>query len=431
MDSGQRSSGEAQGPDATSGKDGKLATLFTPRIAERITRLGTETAFAVSAEAAAFGAEGHTIYPFHLGDLNIPTPSNVVEASFKAIRDGKTGYCPNAGIPQLRAALASDINASHGLSYSAENVAIQPGGKPVIGKFMLALMNPGDEVLYPNPGYPIYESQIEFHGGVAVPYGYLEAEHGFVIDLEALEAAITPRTRLLVLNDLQNPMGAECSVAERERLAELVLRHDLTVLCDEAYFDIRYEGASASLASLPGMVERSVILYTFSKKFAMTGWRLGAAIGPREVIEVIAKLNTNDESCPNHFIQYGAVEGLTGDDSGPRQILSILKDRRDAAVRILNESPGIRCYRPNATFYLFPNVTTAMANMGFTEVEDFRRAVLHETGVSVCSRVHFGRPQPGEAEQYVRLAYSGIDTPQIVEGLGLLKAYLQGGKSHA
>jgi aspartate/methionine/tyrosine aminotransferase len=430
MDSGQRSSDETQGPDSTAGKDGKVATLFAPRIAERITRLGTETAFAVSAEAAAFGAEGHTIYPFHLGDLNIPTPSNVVEASFKAIRDGKTGYCPNAGIPQLRAALAADINASHGLSYSAENVAVQPGGKPVIGKFMLALMNPGDEVLYPNPGYPIYESQIELHGGVAVPYGYLEAEHGFVIDLEALEAAITPRTRLLVLNDLQNPMGAECSAAEREHLAELVLRHDLTVLCDEAYFDIRYEGASASLASLPGMVERSVILYTFSKKFAMTGWRLGAAIGPREVIEVIAKLNTNDESCPNHFIQYGAVEGLTGDQSGPRQILSILKERRDTAVRTLNESPGIRCYTPNATFYLFPNVTAAMANKGFTEVEDFRRAVLHETGVSVCSRVHFGRPQAGEAEQYVRLAYSGIDTPQIVEGLGLLKAYLQGGKNH-
>jgi aspartate/methionine/tyrosine aminotransferase len=165
------------------------ATPVGPRIAERIAHLGTETAFAVSAEAAAFGAQGNRVYPFHLGDLNIPTPDNVVEASFKAIRDGKTGYCPNAGIPELRAALAADVSASHGISYSAENVAIEPGGKPVIGKFMLALMNPGDEVLYPNPGYPIYESQIEFNGGVAVPYGYFEGEHGFVIDLEALEAA--------------------------------------------------------------------------------------------------------------------------------------------------------------------------------------------------------------------------------------------------
>jgi aspartate/methionine/tyrosine aminotransferase len=425
MDSGQRSSDETQGPDSTAQKDHQATTLVGPRIAERIARLGTETAFAVSAEAAA--AKGNRVYPFHLGDLNIPTPRNVVEASFKAIKDGKTGYCPNAGIPELRAAVAADISASHGLSYGAENVAIEPGGKPVIGKFMLALMNPGDEVLYPNPGYPIYESQIEFNGGVAVPYSYLEGEHGFVIDLDALEAAITPRTRLLVLNDLQNPMGAECSAAELAHVAEIALRHDLTVLCDEAYFDIRYSGTSASLASLPGMAERSVILYTFSKKFAMTGWRLGAAIGPREVIDVIVKLNVNDESCPNHFIQYGAVEGLTGDQSGPRRIIFILEERRDAAVRILNETPGIRCYKPNATFYLFPNVTGAMANLGLTDVEDFRRAVLHETGVSVCSRVHFGRPQPGEAEQYVRLAYSGIDTPQIVEGLGRLKAYLAGG----
>ena len=428
MNRGQRTSSQARA--------GGLVAAFElavqkgePRVAKRIARLGTETAFAVSAEAAAFAAEGNEVYPFHLGDLNLPTPTNIVEASLKAIKDGMTGYCPNAGIPALRSALAADVNASHGTTYSAENIAIQPGGKPVIGKFILALMNPGDEVLYPNPGYPIYESQIEFHGGVAVPYGFLEGEHGFVIDLDAFEAAITPRTRLLVLNDLQNPMGAECTTAELRHLAELVLRHDLTVLCDEAYFDIRYSGASASLASLPGMAERSVILYTFSKKFAMTGWRLGAAIGPREIIEVIAKLNVNDESCPNHFIQYGAVEGLTGDQSGPRQIISILKERRDVAARILNEIPGIRCYTPNATFYLFPNVTGVMANKGFTDVEDFRRAVLHETGVSVCSRGHFGRPQTGQSEQYVRLAYSGIDTPQIVEGRGRLKAYLAGGQS--
>jgi len=406
------------------GGNGNAGRGGGPRIANRIVRLGSETAFAVSAEAAAFAAEGNTVYPFHLGDLNIPTPANIVEASFKAIRDGKTGYCPNAGIPELRAALAEDLNRSHATSYELENVAVQPGGKPVIGKFILTLMNPGDEVLYPNPGYPIYESQIEFHGGVAVPYSFLEGEQGFAIDLDALEAAITPKTRLLILNDLQNPLGAECSPEELARLAEVALRHDLTVLCDEAYFDIRYAGASQSLASLPGMADRCVVLYTFSKKFAMTGWRLGAAIGPRRVIEVIAKLNVNDESCPNHFIQYGAVEGLLGDQSGPRHILSVLKERRDAAVELLNETPGISCYRPNATFYLFPNVTGAMALKGFTDVEDFRRAVLHNTGVSVCSRVHFGRPLPGESEQYVRLAYSGIDTAQIVDGLTRLKTYL-------
>jgi aspartate/methionine/tyrosine aminotransferase len=401
------------------------------RIAERIARLGTETAFAVSAEAAAFAAKGNDVYAFHLGDLNIPTPANIVEAAFKAIADGKTGYCPNAGIPELRAAVAADVGASHDLSYAMENVAIEPGGKPVIGKFILALMNPGDEVLYPNPGYPIYESQIEFHGGVAKPYGYLEEDDGFAIDLEALAAAITPRTRLLIVNDLQNPMGAEASPAELARLAELAVKHDLFVLCDEAYFNIRYAGRSRSLASLPGMAERSVILYTFSKKFAMTGWRLGAAVGPREVIDVIAKLNVNDESCPNHFVQYGALEGLTGDQSGPEHIVAVLRERRDTAVALLNEMPGVRCYRPTATFYLFPNVTEAMRRMGLTDVETFRRVVLHDTGVSVCSRVHFGRRQPDEREQYVRLAYSGIDTPRIVEGLNRLKTYLTGGQSRA
>ena len=408
-----------------------MKTVARARIAERIARLGTETAFAVSAEAAAFAAKGHDVFPFHLGDLNIPTPNNVVEAAFKAIRDGKTGYCPNAGIPQLRDAVAADVSASHGLTYAAENVAIQPGGKPVIGKFMLTLMNRGDEVLYPNPGYPIYESQIEFHGGVAVPYGYLEDDDGFVIDFEALEAAVTPRTRLLVFNNLQNPLGAESSPAELARLADLAIEHDLVVLCDEAYFDIRYGGKSRSLASLPGMAERSVILYTFSKKFAMTGWRLGAAIGPRDIIDVFAKLNVNDESCSNHFIQYGALEGLTGDQSGPEHIVAVLRERRDAAVELLNETPGIRCYRPNATFYLFANVTGAMQRMGLTDVEAFRRTVLHDTGVAVCSRVHFGRPRPDEREQYVRLAYSGIDTPRIVEGLERLKTYLIGDQGRA
>src|SRR5208337_1899936 len=158
------------------------------RIADRISRLGSETAFAVSAEAAAFAAQGNTVYPFHLGDLNVPTPEDVMGAAIKAMRDGKTGYCPTAGIPQLREAVAANVSAARGVPYTLENVAIQPGGKPVIGKFFQALMNPGDEVLYPNPGYPIYESQIEYHGGVAVPYSFLESEHGFAIDLEGLEA---------------------------------------------------------------------------------------------------------------------------------------------------------------------------------------------------------------------------------------------------
>ena len=211
-----------------------MKAVARTRIAERIAHLGTETAFAVSAEAAAFAAAGNEVYAFHLGDLDLATPGNVVEASFEAIRAGKTGYCPNAGIPELREALAADVSVSHGVDYAAENVVIEPGGKPVIGKFILALMNPGDEVLYPNPGYPIYESQIEFHGGIAVPYGYREGERDFALDLEALEAAVTPRTRLLIVNDLQNPMGAECSAEERARLAseesEVHLRQEVARL---------------------------------------------------------------------------------------------------------------------------------------------------------------------------------------------------------
>ena len=394
-------------------------------LAKRVDQLGTETAFAVSAEAAAFAAQGNKVYPFHLGDLNLKTPVNVLEAGIKAMRDGHTNYCPNAGVARLRELLAEDIGTNRNVEYSMENVAIQPGGKPTIGKFIMALMNPGDEVLYPNPGYPIYESQIEFHGGAAVPYGYVEGKDNFDIDMDMIEKGITPKTKLLILNDLQNPTGAECSMGEMEKLAGIVSKHNLFVLCDEAYFDIRYEGKSRSFASLPGMAERSVILYTFSKKFAMTGWRLGATIGPKEIIDVIAKLNVNDESCPNHFIQYGAMEGLTGDQTEARQILATLKERRDTAVDILNSIDGIHCFRPNATFYLFPNVTGAMQKKGLADYDDFRRTVLRETGVSFCTRLHFGRPLSGEKNFYIRLAYSGIDISEIKEGLKKFKAFIE------
>lgn len=395
------------------------------KIADRISKLGTETAFAVSAEAAAFAAQGNTVYPFHLGDINLITPANVRDAAVKAMQDGKTGYCPNTGIPQLRETLADDVGKARQLDYSLENVVIQPGGKPTIGKFLLALMNPGDEVLYPTPGYPIYESQIEFHGGIAKPYRYVEGTEDFEIDLDMLSAQITPQTRLLVLNDLQNPTGAECTAGQLEKLAQLAIEHDLYVLCDEAYFDIRYSGQTTSLASLPGMKDRCVILYTFSKKFAMTGWRLGATIGPREVIDVIAKLNVNDESCANHFIQYGALEGLTGDQTEVEQNLKVLEKRRDLAVDLLNDIQGVRCFRPNATFYLFANVTGAMQQKGLTNVDQFRQLILHSTGVSVCTRNHFGRPVEGESDYYIRLAYSGINAADIEKGLSRFKGFIE------
>ena len=402
-----------------------MSTPSTGPLAERVSRLGTETAFAVSAEANDWKALGHTVYPFHLGDLDLPTPRTIVDHAEWAIRAGKTGYCPNAGIPELREALADELSATHGLTYAPENVAVQPGGKPVIEKFLLTLMDPGDEVLYPSPGFPIYESQIEFLGGVAVPYGFVPGEHDFLLDFDAIEAAITPRTKLLIFNNLHNPTGAESPDAEIEALAELARRHDLCVLSDEAYWDVRYSGRSKSIASLPGMAERTVILYTFSKKYAMTGWRLGAAIGPKELIAPIAVLNVNQESCTTHFIQHAGVEALTGDQSGAEEIMRVLKERRDVAVDLLREVPGVTCYRPEATFYLFPDVTGLMERKGLESYDQLRRAALEETGVSFCTRLHFGRALPGEERRYVRLAYSGISTDLIREGLGKLKEWAQ------
>ncbi|NQU63652.1 MAG: aminotransferase class I/II-fold pyridoxal phosphate-dependent enzyme [SAR324 cluster bacterium] len=394
------------------------------KIAERMSRLGTETAFAVGAEAAELAKTGIKIYPFHLGDMNIITPQNIRIAAGKALEGGKTGYCPNAGIPELREALAKNVGAARGLDLSFENVTVQPGGKPVIGKFIQVLMEIGDEVLYPNPGYPIYESQIDYHGGKSVPYSFKETDTGFELDIDQIEGLITPRTRILIFNNYQNPSSASASAQEMERLADLCLKHDLWVLADEAYFDMQYEGKGQSITSLPGMSQRSVILYTFSKKFAMTGWRLGAALGPEEIISYISKINTNDESCSNHFIQWAAIEALQGDQSGSKKILEILKERRDTAVDLLNSMPGVRTHRPDCTFYLYPNVTEAMGNIGISDVEEFRKLVLYKTGVSFCTRKHFGTPQAGETDHYIRLAYSGIDSGEIREGLEKMKTFL-------
>jgi aspartate/methionine/tyrosine aminotransferase len=395
------------------------------QLASRLERLGTETAFAVSAAAADWAAKGNKVYPFHLGDLNLATPSNIVAAMNDAIAAGRTGYCAAAGIAGLREALAADVGSRRGLALSADNVVVQPGGKPVIGKFVQAVMEPGDEVLYPNPGYPIYESQIEYHGGTAVPYRYVETPTGFALDMDYLASRITPRTRALIYNDLQNPLSAESSAAEMAAVAELAQRHDLWVLSDEAYFEMRYSGSSRSIVSLPGMAERSVILYTFSKKYAMTGWRLGAAIAPAPLAGVLAKLNTNDESCTTHFVQFAGLEALTGDDREARAMIDVLRHRRDTAVAGVNAIDGFHTACPEATFYLFVNVTAAMAAKGFVDVGDFATAALRHTGVSFCTRRHFGRPQPAEREQYIRLAYSGIDVADISEGLAKLGAWVK------
>jgi aspartate aminotransferase len=396
------------------------------KLADRFSKLGTETAFAVASEAQRHAQRGARIFPFHLGDIDLKTPENIIEATHRAMKDGKTGYCSNYGITELRDALAEEINRSHRTSYSGANVAIQPGGKPVIQKFFLSLMNPMDEVLIPAPGYPIYESVVAFHGGKPVRYPYREGPGGFSLDLVDLEKRITPATRFLVFNNLQNPTGAEENERGLTALSELVLRHDLLVLCDEAYFDIRYAGQSRSLVSLPGMEERCLILYTFSKKYAMTGWRLGAAVGPADLVDGIAKLNVNDESCSNHFVQYGGLEALTGPQDGAQAILRTLQQRRDRCHELLSAIAGMRCHRPNATFYLFPNVTAVMQRMGLGDYEDFRKAALEATGVSFCTRMHFGTPLPEERERYIRLSYSGIGIEGIEEGMQRLRDFVEG-----
>ncbi|WP_394937936.1 pyridoxal phosphate-dependent aminotransferase [uncultured Ilumatobacter sp.] len=391
-------------------------------LAARLNNLGTETAFAVSQAAAEWGAQGNRIYPFHLGDINLPTPANIVEAMNAAISDGKTGYCPAAGIAPLREALAANIGADRGMELTAANIVVQPGGKPVITKFIQTLMNPGDGVLYPNPGYPIYESQVEYFGGRPLPYRYHETDTGFGIDLDQLRALAASGATAIIYNNLQNPLGCESSLAEMQAIADIAIEHDLWVLSDEAYFEMRYSGTSTSIASLPGMAERTVILYTFSKKFAMTGWRLGCAVAPVPVAEMIAKLNTNDESCTTHFVQAAGVEAIAHPE-GAAPMLAELQRRRDAAVDGLATIDGITCATPEATFYLFPNVTAVMSRMGFADVSDFATAALQNTGVSFCTRQHFGRPQVDEVEQYIRLAYSGISVDDIAEGLDRLAAW--------
>ena len=395
------------------------------KYAKQIKQLGTETAFAVSAQAKDWASKGNKVYPFHLGDLNMKTPPNIVEATMRAIQDGKTGYCPSEGILPLREALANDVGYRRGVDYNPENVAIQPGGKPTIGKFISAIMNPGDEVLYPNPGYPIYESQIEYQGGQAIPYSYIRTDSGFDIDLERLKDSISSNTVALIYNNYQNPISAESSRSEMEQIAEIAISNDLWVLADDAYYEIRYGGNSQSIVDIPGMKERTVVLYTFSKKYAMTGWRVGGSIGPEKLIKIIAKLNVNAESCTTHFIQEAMVEALIGDPSGPEEILSRLKKRRDVAVSGLNSIEGIDIPTPQSTFYLFPKVNDIMKKKGLKSVEDLQLGSLHNANVSFCTREHFGRPQEDEVDYFIRFAYSGISAEDIDEGLKKLKTYFE------
>ena len=392
--------------------------------AKRMDLLGSETAFAVSAEAANLASKGTKIYPFHLGDINLPTPKSVINAAQAAIEDGKTGYCPAPGIPELREALANDVGSARGLDYGINNVSIQPGGKPSIGKYIAAMMEKDDIVLYPNPGYPIYESQIEFYRGIACPYGYINTPEGLRLDFNTIENGIKRGAKHIFYNNYNNPTGASSPDEEIERLAKLVIDNDMFLISDDAYFDTLYDGTPKSIASLPGMYDRTLTMYTFSKKFAMTGWRLGGAIGPEKIIEQITRLNVNMESCTTHFIQHAGVAGLKAPKAETQEILDELQIRRDILVEILNSIDGIEAHKPEAGFYVFPKITDLMAQIGFNDPEEFRKTVLEETGVSFCGRHHFGRPLDNEPDYYIRLAFSGINKEDLQEGMDKLKAWI-------
>jgi aspartate/methionine/tyrosine aminotransferase len=393
-------------------------------IAKRMDLLGSETAFAVSAEAASLASTGVKIYPFHLGDINLPTPPSIVSAANEAVKSGKTGYCPAPGIPELRKALGKDVGNARGLSYGIENVSIQPGGKPSIGKYIAAMMEKGDVVLYPNPGYPIYESQIEFYSGITCPYGYVNTSKGLRLDFNAIKEGIKKGAKHIFYNNYNNPTGASSPDDEMERLANLVVKNDMFLISDDAYFDTLYDGTPKSIASLPGMYERTLTMYTFSKKYAMTGWRLGGAIGPEEIIEQITRLNVNMESCTTHFIQYAGVAGLNAPKSETQEILDKLQSRRDVLVEILNGIEGVEAHMPEAGFYVFPKITGLLQRLNFNDVEEFRKVVLKETGVSFCGRHHFGRPLESETDSYIRLAFSGIGKEDLQEGMDLFRNWI-------
>ena len=285
-------------------------------------------------------------------------------------------------------------------------------------------MEKEDIVLYPNPGYPIYESQIEFYGGIAHPYGYVNTKDGLRLDFDAIESGIKKGGKHIFYNNYNNPTGASSPDEEIQRLANLVINNDMFLISDDAYFDTLYEGTPKSIASLPGMYDRTLTMYTFSKKFAMTGWRLGGAIGPKAVIDQITRLNINMESCTTHFIQHAGAAGLNAPKEETQAIIDELKGRRDILVKILNDIDGVEAHMPEAGFYVFPKITGLMHRMGFNDVEEFRKAALNATGVSFCCRHHFGRPLGGETDFYIRMAFSGINKEDLQEGMNLFRNWI-------
>jgi aspartate/methionine/tyrosine aminotransferase len=353
-------------------------------LAERMNRIGVETAFEVLVRARALEAQGRSVIHLEIGEPDFPTPRHIIDAAKQALDQGWTHYGPPQGLPELREAIAAYICRTRRIRVGPEHVAVVPGGKPILFFAMLALVEPGDEVIYPNPGFPIYESMIRFLDAKPVPVPLVEAR-GFSFDLDVLRDNLSSRTRLLILNSPHNPTGGVIPAEDIEKIADLVRERDLMVLSDEIYTRIYYDEPPLSIASLPGMPEKTIILDGFSKTYAMTGWRAGYGVMPAWVVDAVNKLMVNSNSCTASFTQRAAMAALTGPQDDVTRMVSEFRRRRDAFCAALNELPGFRCPIPSGAFYAFPNITGTGR-----QSKQLADALLEEAGVACLSGPSFG-----------------------------------------
>jgi aspartate aminotransferase len=359
-------------------------TQYELQLAKRMSRLGTETAFEVLNKARALERQGKNIIHLEIGEPDFDTPSNVVEAGVDALHNGWTHYGPSAGLPDLRQTIADYVSRTRGVKVTPEEVVVVPGGKPIIFFTILALIDEGDEVIYPNPGFPIYESMIRYVGGKAVPIA-LREERDFSLDVNELASLITDRTRLIILNSPHNPTGGVMPRKDVEKVAEVIGDRNILVLSDEIYSRLLFDGDHFSIMSIPGMQERTLLLDGFSKTYAMTGWRLGYGVMRPDLATQITRLMTNSNSCTASFTQMAGIEALRGDQSSVDHMCAEFKRRRDVFVAGLNKIKGFSCRMPHGAFYVFPNITQT----GWKS-KPLADALLDQAGVAALSGTAFG-----------------------------------------
>ena len=354
------------------------------KLAGRMNRIGVEGAFKVLARARALEAQGRDIIHLEIGEPDFDTAPHIVEAAKRALDEGFTRYAPTPGLPELRQAIARHISRTRDINVGPDHVSVVPGGKPMIFFPMLALIEPGDEVIYPDPGFPIYESMINFLGATPVPIPLVE-DRGFSFDLNLLRDKLSAKTKMLILNSPHNPTGGVIPSADIHAIAEMVRERDLMVLSDEIYSQIYFDSPPVSIARIPGMLEKTIILDGFSKTYAMTGWRMGYGVMPEWMVEAVTKLMVNSNSCTATFTQRAGIAALTGPEDETAKMVSEFRRRRDAFCAGLNALPGIRCSLPGGAFYAFPNIT----GTGFSS-DALADALLEKAGVACLSGTAFG-----------------------------------------